>query len=88
MNNDHSFNAWIANVFGAGTLAATWAGWMPTIATVLASVVALVWYLIQIHESETVRRYLASRRARKIAKLKAKLIVLEAKPPLPLPPVA
>jgi uncharacterized membrane protein len=82
MNSDHSFANWIGNVFGVGTLAATWAGWMPMFATIMASTVAFVWYMIQIHESETVRRYLASRRARKIARLRAKLILLEAKPPL------
>ena len=88
MDHDHSFTTWIGNAFGAGTLAATWAGWMPTIATIAASSVALVWYLIQIHESETVRRWLASRRARKIARLRARLILLEAKPPLPPAPTA
>jgi len=88
MNSDHSFANWIGNVFGVGTLAATWAGWMPTVATILASTVALIWYMIQIHESETVRRYLASRRARKVAKLRAKLILLEGTPPLPPAPTS
>ena len=86
MNGDHSFSAWLGNLFSGGALVATWAGLLPTIATLVASSVALIWYLIQIHESETVRRWLANRRTRRIAKLRARLIVLEAKSPPPPAP--
>ena len=88
MNGDHPFATWIGNVLGGGTLLATAVGWMPSAITLIASLIALIWYVIQISESETVRRYRAGRRARRIARLKARVILLEAKPPLPPAPTA
>jgi len=85
MNADHSLSQWLGNTIGAGTLVATWVGWLPTIATMIASVVALIWYLIQISESATVQRWAQNRRIRKIARLKARVIMLEAKGLAPLP---
>jgi hypothetical protein len=50
-------------------------GWAPGI----AALVALIWYLIQIYESATVQRWVANRRIRKIARMKAKVMMLEAR---------
>lgn len=52
-----------------------------------AAVVALVWYFIQIWESKTVRGWVSRRRTRKLARMKAAVLLLEAqmKPPLPGP---
>jgi hypothetical protein len=36
------------------------------------------WYCIQIYESATVQRIIATRRIRKIARLKARVIMMEA----------
>lgn len=88
MNGDHTFATWIGNVVGGGTLIATLVGWLPGTITVIASLTALVWYFIQIAESETVRRWSANRRARKLAKLKARLLLLEGIPPPPPAPTS
>jgi hypothetical protein len=76
------FNTWFGNIASASAIAGTLVGYFPAI----AASVALVWYLIQIAESETVRRYLANRRTRRIAKLRAKLMVLDVKHDVEVPP--
>jgi hypothetical protein len=73
-HNDH-FNQWIAGSAVLGTIF----GWFP----IIAAGVALCWYVIQIYESETVQRWLTSRRLRKIAALRAKVVMLEAITRLP-----
>lgn len=85
MNSDHSFSQWLGNAVSGGALVATWIGWLPTIMTMVASSVALIWYLIQIHESETVQRWIATRRLRKLARMKAQVLLLEAQMKAPLP---
>lgn len=73
MDGTHSFQAWIGNAFSIGAIAASLIGIVPA----LAAVVALIWYFIQIYESATVQRWIANRRARKIAYLKARVAGLE-----------
>ena len=68
MQSDHqTFAQWVSNAVAGGTVAASWVGWLPPTITVIASLVALCWYIIQISESETVRRWTSNRRAKKIA---------------------
>lgn len=83
MNDPHSIQAWFGNTISGAAILATLAGWLPTV----AAIVALIWYLIQIYESATVQRWLANRKHRRLAHLKARVIMLEAqgKPPLPSP---
>jgi len=52
-----------------------------------AAMVALVWYFIQIWESKTVRGWVSRRRTRKLARMKAAVLLMEAQmqPPLPGP---
>ncbi len=52
---------------------------------VIAAIVAIVWYLVQIYESKTVQRWLSNRQQRRLARMKAAVLMLEAKQ-LPLPP--
>lgn len=81
---DHStINQWLGNGLSIGAIASTMLGWTPAV----AAIVALVWYLIQIYESTTVQRWLATRRNRKLARLKARVLMMEArsKPPIPGP---
>jgi hypothetical protein len=78
MEEHHTVSQWIGNIVSGGALVTSWVGIMPTIMTLLASGIALVWYLIQIYESETVRRWLLNRRKRKIAYLRARAAGLEA----------
>lgn len=76
MLNDHSpISYWIANIAGAGSIVGAALGYVPA----MAAAVALVWYLIQIIESKTVQGWIKDRRIRKLAKLKARAIMLEAK---------
>lgn len=72
---------WFGNIASVGAILTTMFGIMPA----AAAAVALIWYLIQIYESRTVQRYVHAHRIRRIARLKAKLLMLETSP-LMLPP--
>lgn len=72
--NDHPVSTWIMNVIGTGTIVATFIGYMPGVAAGAAA----LWYFIQVWESATVRRWRANRRIRKLARLKARVVMLEA----------
>lgn len=74
METDHSISHWIANVISGGAVVSAVFGYLPAI----AAIVGLIWYLIQIYESSTVQRWVAGRRVRKIARLKARVIMMEA----------
>lgn len=75
MLNEHSpISYWLANVAGAGSIVASAVGYLPA----FAAAVALIWYLIQITESKTVQTWIKTRRIRRLAKLKARAILLEA----------
>jgi len=80
MGQHDNFATWFGNAISGAAIVGTIAGWLPSI----AAIVALVWYLIQIYESATVQRWMATRRHRRLAKLKARVILMEAqgKPPL------
>lgn len=79
MDSSHSIQAWVGNLFSAGAIAGALLGWLP----IIAAAVGAVWYLIQIYESATVQHYLAARRERKIARLKARVLMLEAQKRMP-----
>lgn len=83
MDGHNSISTWISNILGGGLVLTTILGLVPA----AAAFVAFIWYSIQIYESETVRRWTAARRFRKLARLKARVLMLEAqsKPALPGP---
>lgn len=75
--DDHHLNtmlSWTGNLASLGAIVSTFVGLLPP----LGAAVAIVWYAINIADSRPVQRWLRSRRAHKIAKLKAKLCELEA----------
>lgn len=83
METNHTFSHWIANFVSGGAVLSAVIGYTPAI----AAFVGLIWYLIQIYESSTVQRWIAGRRIRKLARLKARVIMLEARAhTAPLPP--
>lgn len=77
----HEIYTRVASALSIGTIAGALIGVFPAV----AAFVALLFYFIQIYESETVKHWLANRRKRKIAYLKARVAGLEAydrqKPP-------
>lgn len=75
LNSNSPISYWLANIFGTGSIVAAAAGFVPA----FAAGVALVWYLIQISESKTVQDWIKGRRVRRLAKLKARALMLEAK---------
>lgn len=81
---DQTASSWAGNIISAGAIITSFMGWVPGI----AAIVALVWYVIQISESQTVQRWFLARRQRKLASLRAKLLKLEGSEPLALPPPA
>jgi hypothetical protein len=66
--------AWIGNGASVGAIISTMTGWLPP----AAAFIALVWYIIQIYESDTIQRWVKSRRIRKIARMKAQVLLMEA----------
>ena len=64
---------WIAHGTSVGAIAGAFWGAIPA----LGVLVAMIWYCIQIKESETFKKWSARRHLRHIAKLKSKLIYLE-----------
>lgn len=75
LNSNSPISYWLANIFGTGSIIASVLGYLPA----LGASVALIWYLIQISESNTVQTWIKNRRVRRLAKLKARAILLEAK---------
>lgn len=71
---DSPLLSWFGNIASGVTIVTTLFGILPA----LAAGVALVWYVIQIYESTTVQRWLAGRRMRKIARLKARVLMMES----------
>lgn len=64
----------VGHTLSVGTLVSVITGLLP----VAASLVALVWYVIQIFESDTWCGRVERRRIRRIAKLRGELAMLEA----------
>ena len=76
--SEHPVFQWIGNLVSLAAIVGALAGWLP----IFAALVAIIWYSIQIWESATVRHYLNHRRtirkAKKIAKLRARAKVIAA----------
>lgn len=81
MDSQNNPVTWIISTAATTAIFTTLMGFVPTV----AAIVALVWYIIQIYECDTVKRWRAARRVRKLARLKARVLLLESKP-VPLPP--
>ena len=64
---------WIGHTLSLGSIVGALAGFFPAV----ASLVALIFYLFQIYENKTFQLWLRNRRIKKLAKLKAKMLVLE-----------
>lgn len=73
--------SWVGNGLSLGAIATTMLGLTPAV----AAIVAIIWYSIQIYESATVQKWVAKRRLRRLARLKAEVLMLETKI-VPLPP--
>ena len=82
MESQHNsiFN-WVISTISTGAILGTAMGLVP----IIGGLVAIVWYCIQIKESQTYRNWHARRRSIRIARLKARLRLLETQP-APLPP--
>ena len=72
---------WTMNGASGVAIITTIVGWLPP----MAAVVALIWYIIQIYESDTIQNWIRGKRVRKIARMKARVLMMEAqnKPDLP-----
>lgn len=83
MDQHTHISTWVASAISGAAILGSMLGWAPA----FGALVAACWYLIKIYESVTVQRWVASRRLRKLARLKARVIMLEAqsRPPLELP---
>ena len=71
---DFNLVSWVGHSLSVSAIFGAMVGFFPSV----AALVALIWYIIQIYQSDPVQRYLRSRRLRKIAKLKLEMARLEA----------
>lgn len=69
----HNLPNWIGNGASAIAVIGSLLGALP----VIAALIAIVWYAIQIRESETYRTWRRQRRERQLSHLKAQLLLLE-----------
>ncbi len=82
MESQHSsIFTWVMSTISTGAILGTAMGLVP----LLGGLVAIVWYCIQIRESQTYRAWHAKRHAVRIARLKTRLLLMESKA-APLPP--
>jgi len=72
--DNHTLSQWVGNVVSAGAIITSFLGVLP----VLGAIIAIVWYAIQIRESKTYQDWRAGRRQRKLAHLRAQVLLLEA----------
>lgn len=80
---DHqSASTWVASAISTAAILTSILGWAPA----FGALVAAVWYCIKIYESETVQRWVRNRAQRKLARLREKVMILEAKYLAQLPP--
>ncbi len=79
-DSDHVLS-YIGNGASGLAIVTTIFGWLPP----AAALIAIVWYVVQIYESDTIQKWIKSRRTRKIARMKAQVLMMEAqdKPDLP-----
>lgn len=77
MDSLNTFVNWIGHTLSISALLGALLGVFPA----AASLVALIFYLFQIYENKTFQGWLSARRQKKIAVLKAKLLVLMAVDP-------
>ncbi len=85
MDQHGDLSYWLGNGTAAAAIVGTFVGWLPA----LAALIAGCWYLVQIYESKTVQVWVRDRRVRKLARLQAHAIMLQAKltqADTPLPP--
>lgn len=64
---------WAAHIVSPAALVATMAGFFPQI----TAVVVFCFYVVQLYESKTVQRWLASKREKRLRRLRAKIALLE-----------
>ena len=83
MESHNSLISWTVNGVAIGTIVTSIVGLIPA----FAAMVAAIYYAVQVWESETVRYWRESRRLKKIAALRAKILLLEAEV-LAVPPVS
>lgn len=80
MDHSHPVSTYILQTTSAAAIISAIIGYLPPI----TAIVALLWYVIQISESRPVRRWKHRRHTVKLARLKARIMLMEAKI-LPLP---
>ena len=65
--------SWTGNLASLAAIIGAFAGWVP----VLAALIALVWYTVQIFESRTFQRWRRTRHVRRLLKAKAMVLTME-----------
>lgn len=74
MENHTTIAQWVGNVSGAGAIIASMLGYLPA----MGALIAIVWYAIQIRESDTYKEWRNQRQRDRIAKLERELTRLKS----------
>ena len=77
--SDSTIGNVVGNSVAGSTIAATLLGYLPNALGVIGSILGIIWFMVSIDETKTFQACLQRRRDRKVAKLKAKLLLLEPK---------
>jgi hypothetical protein len=68
-----NITAWVGHSLSTTAILGAVLGWFPPI----AAAAAFCWYCVQLYESVTVQKFFMRRRTHKIARLRAKIKMLE-----------
>jgi hypothetical protein len=82
MDQHTAISTWVASSISTVAIISSILGWAPQV----GALVAAIWYLIKIYESATVQRWVRDRARRKLARLRERVLILEAKYLAQLPP--
>jgi hypothetical protein len=75
MESHNTFLNWLGNIASVGAVLTSMFGYIPAI----GALVAIVWYSIQIYESDTVKRWQWDRLRRKLMRLQQEAAEIERK---------
>lgn len=55
----HQYGLHVVNATAASAAAASWLGWFPPLLAAVASFLSIVWFVLQIIEARTFRKFVA-----------------------------
>lgn len=69
--------SWAGHILSLFAIGGSFLGLLPLIAAVVASVLAVIWYALEIYQNKIVQGWVRARRLRKLVTLRARAVALE-----------